>query len=90
MESLFQLNVPLAQQAYVLASVRQLTDESQVVDVYFTNQRGISVLLGRKQYETNMCTEEQTARAILDICYDVDAQIAALAILQQKVLYGKT
>jgi hypothetical protein len=89
MESLFQLNVPLAQQAHVHASVRQLTDESQIIDVYFTNQRGISVLLGQKKYETNQCSEELAARAILDICHDVQAQITALALLQQKVSHDK-
>jgi hypothetical protein len=89
MESLFQFNVPLAQQAHVHASVRQLTDESQIIDVYFTNQRGVSVLLGQKKYKTNLCSEELAARAILDICYDVQAQITALAILQQKVTYVK-
>jgi hypothetical protein len=89
MESLFHLNVPLAHNANVFANVRQLTETSNIVDVYFSNQQGISVLLGQKQYETNVCTKEQTARAILDVCYDVEAQIAALSILQQKVLYGK-
>jgi hypothetical protein len=89
MEALFQLHVPLAQQAYVHASVRQLTDESQVIDVYFTTQQGTCVLLGQRKYEHNMCSQEQTARAILDICYDVEAQVTALSILQQKVLYGK-
>ena len=89
MESLFQLDVPLAQQAHVHANVRQLTNESQIIDVYFTNQRGVSVLLGQKKYETNLCSEELAARAILDICYDVQAQITALAILQQKVTYAK-
>ena len=86
MESLFQLNVPLAQQAYVSANVRSFTDELQIVDVYFTTRQGICVLLGQRKYETNMCTEEQTARAILDICYDVESQITALSILQQQML----
>lgn len=86
MESLFRLNVPLNHQANVTANVRSLTDSLHIVDVYFTNQHGVSVLLGQKQYGTDMCTEEQTAHAILDICYDVEAQITALAILKQKVL----
>ena len=90
MESLFQLNVPLAMQAHVHASVRQLTEESQIIDVYFTNQRGVSVLLGQKKYETNLCSEELAARAILDICYDVESQIAALSMLQQQMLNFKS
>jgi hypothetical protein len=89
MESLFRFTVPLAHHATVFANVRPLTDSLQIVDVYFTNQHGISVLLGQKQYTEEMCTNEQVARAILDICYDVEAQVTALSILQKKVLYGK-
>jgi hypothetical protein len=87
MESLFRFTVPLANHANVFANIRPLTEELQIIDVYFTNQQGISVLLGQKKYETNMCSEDLAARAILDVCYDVEAQITALSILQQKILY---
>lgn len=89
MESIFQMKVPLANSAFVSANVRHYDGNKSVVNVYFTNNSGSSVLLGQRAYNERIEETHQTAQVILEVCWEIEYQLHELQALTEKVIHAK-